>query len=231
MPQSTFNIEIKFARIMKYDTARRTTFFLWMLCFLFPFTGYAQHEMNLGIISGMSFSSISNSYYKSPTSRQTNSFTGVELEYGLNKLQALSVGLSFAERGSSFTGATEINYSYLDIPIAFVHHLPLDNLWRLSFRAGVTPSFLNRDDKNAPSKKALFLATVGAGISYEFLYNWRISLRGEYGHALSSQFDADNSYFRKEGKMSEGRVSIGISCNLNPDPLRKKLNKIPECLK
>ena len=231
MLQHTFNEEIKFARIMKYDTARRTTFFLWMLCFLFPFTGYAQHEMNLGIISGMSFSSISKSYYKSPSSRQTNAFEGVEFEYGLDKLHALSVGLSFAERGSTFTGATEINYSYLDIPIAFVHHLPLENLWRLSFRAGVTPSFLNRDDKNAPSKKTLLLATVGAGISYEFLYNWRLSLRGEYGHALSSQFEADNSYFRKEGKMSEGRVTIGISCNLNPDPLRKKMNKIPECLK
>ncbi|MDD4822497.1 MAG: hypothetical protein PHI48_08070, partial [Bacteroidales bacterium] len=68
---------------MKYYTARRATFFFWMLCFIFPFTGYAQHEMNLGIISGMSFSTISKSYYTSPSSRQSNSFKGVEFEYGL----------------------------------------------------------------------------------------------------------------------------------------------------
>ena len=216
---------------MRYHTANRLKFFFWMLCFISPFAGYAQHEMNLGLISGMSFSSISKSYYKSPSSRQANSFEGVEFEYGFDKLHALSIGLSYAERGSAFAGATDVNYSYLDMPIAFVHHLPLVNLWRLSFRVGLTPSFLNRDDKKAPSKKVLLLATVGAGISYEFLYNWRLSLRGEYGQALSSQFKVDNSYFRKEGRMSEGRILVGISCNLNPDPLRKKLNKIPECLK
>ncbi len=216
---------------MKHYSAKIKKFFFWMLCFSFPCVAYPQHEMNLGLISGMSFSSISKSYYKSPASKQANSFEGIEFEYGFNKLHALSIGLSYAERGSVFTGATAVNYSYLDMPIAFVHHIPLVDRWKLSFHAGITPSFLNKDDEKAPSKKVLLLATVGTGISYEFLYNWRLSLRGEYGQALNSQFKVDNAYFRKEGKMSEGRILVGISCNLNPDPLRKKLNKIPECLK
>ncbi len=189
------------------------------------------HDINLSFISGTSFTKITHSLYPESTTRQNNILGGIEFEYALNKLQALSIGITRSSRGVSFKQQPEITYRYWDIPLAFIHYLPLKRQCYLSFRAGITPMFISKNNASAPSQPFILEGLAGIGFIYEFIFNWKFFIRGEYGYTPQSVHNKDNSYFRQGGRFSEGRLVFGISYNLNPDPLRKKQHKIPECLK
>lgn len=195
------------------------------------FTAKGQSEMNLSLLSGVSFSTIAHSFYAEQSIRMSNATYGVELEYGFNKLHALSIGILHSERGLALKQQADICYRYCDIPLTFIHHLPFNEKFRLSFRIGLTPMFISRNNDSAKARSFLISCVAGISVGYEFIRNWRLFVRGEYARSLQSVHEDANVYFDSNGKLSEGKVLFGISYNLKPDPLRKKERKIPECLK
>lgn len=209
----------------------RITLLFACLCCAVSASAQHRHDMHIALLSGFSFSTISQSYYSENGVRQANSFGGVEFEYGVSRLLALSVGCVHSARGVDFAQVEDVSYRSWDLPVALTHYLPLKDNLSLSLRGGLTPIFIHDHPTGARARTFQLEGGVGAGIHYEFLFNWRISLRGGYAHSLQPMFGRANSYFKKGGRISEGYLQLVFSYNLNPDPLRKKQHKIPECLK